>query len=255
MSIVEIKITNWDKTQSGRRKDQKSYPWFKVRNEIYRDDKLFGLTPGDKWIFLCCMCKANEENSDSFSININLFSSQIEIDKKTILVSLQKLNDIGVLSYSCNMHVTRVLQSCDVDKKREDKRRGESERFLKEENIEPTGSHPTDVGLSLLDLVTIWNEHKGEWLARAKPIASDKRVKLFNQCKKLIPDRLDWIKLISNLANTPWATGRTERKWRANFDFILRADQAIKFLESAPDKVERQITNWDIDATTIQQTK
>ena len=67
---------------------------------------MHGLHVELKWIFICLLCRANESNSDTFSLNLDLFSAQIEIKQKTVSEHIKKLNEINVVSTPCNMHVT-----------------------------------------------------------------------------------------------------------------------------------------------------
>lgn len=109
--VVTVKIVHWDKHQGARRSDQKTYSWFKIKNSVYRDPKLFGQSLETKWLFFCLLCKASEENQNPLKLYPKHFSHEIEFAEKAFMKSLNDLRDLGIIEIEMNAPVTDTLHA------------------------------------------------------------------------------------------------------------------------------------------------
>lgn len=83
-------------------------------------------------------------------------------------------------------------------------------------------------------LVCLWNEHCGD-LPKVKAITKTRRQKIKTRLSEF-PDLKNWESVIKKLAASKWHNGGNERGWKANFDFLLKADTMTKGLEGAYDQ-------------------
>lgn len=68
------------------------------------------------------------------------------------------------------------------------------------------------------------------FLPRVETI-TPKRKKEFEKTNKLIGTSEQWQKIIDQVPRDSFRLGSNDRNWKANFDYILREDKAIKILE------------------------
>jgi len=84
-------------------------------------------------------------------------------------------------------------------------------------------------------LIEIWNDNCGP-LAKVKS-ANSKRLRLIaTRWREL--DELQWVEVVQRLSRSNFCTGQNDRGWRADFDFLLKADTATKTLEGRYDNRE-----------------
>lgn len=78
-------------------------------------------------------------------------------------------------------------------------------------------------------LIKIWNENRGQ-LPEAKGL-SEKRLKACTQRESEEPNQEIWVDVVRRLSQSDFCSGKNERGWVANFDFLLKPDTRIKVLE------------------------
>lgn len=94
--MVEIEIVNWRSYVA--RGDIKNISWFKLSSDISKDKKLFGLSPGQKWVFVVLLCEACKENNGgavSFTEECLLFLTGL--NKKDLQITLQHFKTVGLI--------------------------------------------------------------------------------------------------------------------------------------------------------------
>lgn len=62
---------------------------------------------------------------------------------------------------------------------------------------------------------------------------TDKRKRAIRSCMAQGFDFTEMCEAFKKAASTPFLTGKNDRRWRANFDFIIKADNMQKILEGA----------------------
>jgi len=78
-------------------------------------------------------------------------------------------------------------------------------------------------------LAEIWNEHSGK-LPKVRGCSSA-RLASVNARWKENDSEAYWIEVIKTLADSPFCNGASDRKWVADFDFLLQPDTQHKALE------------------------
>lgn len=129
----------------------------------------------------------------------------------------------------------RVDNDARIEKSREDKKEIHKE---KSETVvsSPGSDDPGHSSLLLKEkkehpLVKAWNEHCG-MLPKVRELSSSR--KRVADCRlKEHPDVNYWISAMKILLRSDFHTGKNKNGWRANFDYFIRPDTAIKLLESS----------------------
>lgn len=63
-----IEVLNWAKHNPKR--DQTTYTWLRLNNDIGTDPDLFGLAPAQKWVWVLILCECSKKNHASFKLNL-----------------------------------------------------------------------------------------------------------------------------------------------------------------------------------------
>lgn len=94
--MIEIEIVNWRKHVG--RGDLKSVPWVKISSDIVASQTLFGLTPAQKWVWVCIICEAAKQNSDGkIKVSTEFLSHQAGVSVDDINAVLQLLQITGLI--------------------------------------------------------------------------------------------------------------------------------------------------------------
>ena len=91
------------------------------------------------------------------------------------------------------------------------------------------------------DLMNIWNEHCGS-LSKCREVIGRRRATAVQRIQEC-DDNVEWENVVKWLARSPWHTGRNERGWKANFDFILKPNTRVKIVE----KLEESKNTFSIE--------
>lgn len=83
--VFTITIKNWDKHNPKR--DQKSYTWLRLNNDISTDPELFALDAEQKFVWIEILCQASRKNSGTIKVNL----SQISYITKVSLIKINQL--------------------------------------------------------------------------------------------------------------------------------------------------------------------
>lgn len=76
---MEIEIRNWAKYNPKR--DQKTYTWFRLNNDIINSPEFFGLTKEEKLISIALLCEASKKNKPRYFLHVKWFCAQNEISE------------------------------------------------------------------------------------------------------------------------------------------------------------------------------
>ena len=93
-----INIKNWEKYNPKR--DQTTYSWLRLNNDIYMDQHLFDLSAGQKfgWVVILCLAsKKNEGKVDLGDSPIDFLCHCTQLSKKDIAQLLEKIKEKGLI--------------------------------------------------------------------------------------------------------------------------------------------------------------
>lgn len=79
-------------------------------------------------------------------------------------------------------------------------------------------------------LMELWNETKSPVLPDCKKL-TDKRRRAARARLREFPDRQDWTRFIQHINSSAWHTGKNSSGWKANFDWLVKPESIVKFVE------------------------
>lgn len=79
-------------------------------------------------------------------------------------------------------------------------------------------------------LMELWNEMAGKILPPCRKL-TDKRRRAAKARLREFPDREDWTRFIRHILSSAWHTGNNSSGWKANFDWLIKPESIVKFLE------------------------
>jgi hypothetical protein len=257
LQTVVITIRDWDRYNAKR--DQKSYTWLKLDNTWSMDFRLVGLEPAGRYFWIHLLCEASRSNSPSITVGIEATQLYTKIEPEKQIEYLHYLATCGmikVLHAQLSECLTGLLGpvSCDFGPKMTD-RVGllEREREREKETTLSSGDDEVpDNALSLENpageggerrgqsdpahpLVRIWNEHCGI-LPKVRVLSGGRKRQAHARWREN-PDSEYWTEIVKKLAASSWCTGRNDRGWFADFDFLVKPDTQARVMEGRYDDV------------------
>lgn len=103
---MRIEIVNWNKYNP--RSELKTIPWFRVQNCIVHDRKLYGLVPAQKWLWICLLSIAAQENNSVIELSCEYLEHYAGIEKNLILQAIEHFGKVGLLVQTCTGRGTKV---------------------------------------------------------------------------------------------------------------------------------------------------
>src|SRR6201984_1335393 len=97
-SIIEIEIVNWGKYNPKR--DQQSYTWLRLNNDIATDPDLYGLSAEQKFVWVEILCQASRKNKGIILLNLDQLAHvcHVQIQKVKQLIEFLQIKPI------CRVH-------------------------------------------------------------------------------------------------------------------------------------------------------
>lgn len=96
-NVISVKIPNWSKFNP--RSDRANYTWFRLENNFFSDQELFGLGAIDKLVLLFVLCEASKKNKDSLKLNLDYVSANLRLPVEAIHASLLALKEIEAIKF------------------------------------------------------------------------------------------------------------------------------------------------------------
>jgi hypothetical protein len=96
--VIKLKILNWEEYNPKR--DQKTYTWLRLQNDVATDKKLFALTAEQKWVWVCLLCEASKANHGELEFDLAWLVEITKVKRSIIEVLLAELEKRGIISLS-----------------------------------------------------------------------------------------------------------------------------------------------------------
>lgn len=233
-----IEIVNWDKHNPKR--DQKSYSWLKLSNDISTDPDLYGIDAEQKFVWITILCQASKKMTGTLTLNLEQISDVTKVSVKKIhaLLTFLQLKPIIVVHATTRGRDHDNARSCDSSVTTPTKRREENE----EKRTEEGESTETQRANALPPLAQIWNEHSGT-LAKVTGVSTERRRKAEARWREK-PEEDYWAQVVQKLTQSAFCTGDNQRGWRANFDFLIKPDTHLRVLEGQYDQNRVSHIDW-----------
>lgn len=107
-----IEILNWDKFNPKR--DQSTYSWLRLSNNIATDPSLFGLDAAQKFVWITMLCQASKENQSTIKVNIKYLSHVTGVEISSIVALLDFLENTSIISTDYNARSSAVARGRDI---------------------------------------------------------------------------------------------------------------------------------------------
>jgi len=79
-------------------------------------------------------------------------------------------------------------------------------------------------------LMELWNNNRAVLLPECKKL-TEKRRKAARARLRQYPNPQDWRKFIGMINNNPFMLGQNKSRWTANFDWFIKEESMVKFIE------------------------
>lgn len=106
---MQIEIVNWEKFNP--RKDLKSMAWLRVSSKIGIEPKLFGLDPGQKWLWVFLLSTAAQDNKAVLELEADYLAHYVEIPTAKVIEALDIFHKRGLIKILTNESVTNPIES------------------------------------------------------------------------------------------------------------------------------------------------
>jgi hypothetical protein len=116
------------------------------------------------------------------------------------------------------------LQTPQVEEEEEEEVKVKSSKKAKPKKLDRP-SHP---------LVEVWNQSKAPSLPSVRGLGKSRRPAADARWEEH-PDPAFWTEVVERINRSPFLTGKNDRKWVADFDFLIRPDTANRVLEGKYD--------------------
>ncbi len=219
MATIEITILNWDKHNPKR--DQKTYSWLRLSNDITTDRNLFGLDAEQKFVWVALLCEASKDNVGKIEIDIGFLSHITGVKENKITRLLAHLEQKGIISRQ--NPVAHYPEHQPVTTPTDGRTNDTNDTNETDGRTEPESSGESEINSR--QLFEIWNEHRGD-LPRANKLTEERRSKILLRLKEN-PSMAYWVAVVTALAASDFATGRVPgsngKYWAScDFDWLIR---------------------------------
>lgn len=242
MKKLEIKITNWDKYNP--RKDRANFTWFRMSNDFFAHRDCFGLKNNEKLLYILLLCEASRENSKTIEIRSDFIEQMLsvsELENKEMLEQLEISDLIECVEIEpANQkprHDGEVTSSRNQLSKNGCLRTNERKKERDERKKERTGRSVSASGVKdPAPLIGIWNSQMGSPFPKIKSCSlKSKRGKAIAARWKERPDEKYWVEVFDKVKASNFLSGRNDRGWIADLEFICRPDKSEEILEGKYD--------------------
>lgn len=212
--MIRVELCKW--AEHNPRSDYKSMPWFRMNSDFYRSKKLFGVSAGDKWLWVCLLGLAARENKKGvIEGEADWVASELGCSVKDLLRALEVLGSKGLLIAT---NVARTPDVRETDSKRSlrngTERNGTNETCL----TALSTSVDSPPAFSVNSLFDTWNAHRGP-LPRCTVLNDSRRRKSKARWTEK-PDPAYWASCVQKMAASSFCAGGS---W-ATFDWLIAND-------------------------------
>lgn len=92
---MQLEIINFEKFNP--RTDRKRHAWFRLDNDFINDEKLFKLSPLEKFVWIGLLAFRSKKMEQIFDLDLEYLADQLEVKKNIISSAIQKLSDSKAL--------------------------------------------------------------------------------------------------------------------------------------------------------------
>jgi hypothetical protein len=206
MEFIEIEIAKFESLI--KRKDIKSPQWFAMEYDILEHPDFFDITGEEFKVYVWILGIATKLNRSIIRVYPSVCSRRINVSKKTILLTIEKLKEK-------RWHVTDTLR-----------KRTESVRTRTATVQDSTVQDSTEQGNTIVEL---FNENRGD-LPEVKKVSKKRKEKISARLADN-PDTDYWRQVFITAGQSDFLTGKVA-DFKASFDWIMaNEDNHLKVFE------------------------
>lgn len=95
--LVLVDINNWEKYNPKR--DQSTYSWLRLNNDIFNDPKIWGLNAEHKLVWIAILCEASKKNLGLCEIETDQLAINLKLPHKKIMQSIDMFVERGLTTF------------------------------------------------------------------------------------------------------------------------------------------------------------
>lgn len=92
---MQLEIINFEKFNP--RTDRKKHSWFRLENDFINDEKLFKLSPIEKFVWIGLLAFRSKKMEQIFDLDLEYLAEQLKVKKNIISSAIQKLSNAKAL--------------------------------------------------------------------------------------------------------------------------------------------------------------
>lgn len=251
----------------------KKYYWLKLKNDFFDDDTIKYIEEQENGIkysnFYLKLCLKSVETKGKLirlvgetliPYDVKSLSTLTGVDFDTVDSAMRLFNKLGVISFLDNgeLYLNQIdeLIGSETDKAPL-MRRKRAEEKLNGNNVTKMLPHididiEKDIDIDIkkdisakADVQSVFNTYNSTCtkLPKANKLTDKRKQAIKKFLKEFTVEEFNTICVNAN--NTEFYTGKNDRKWRADFDFLIRPDKAVKLLEIKESNKPKS-ENWGV---------
>jgi hypothetical protein len=229
----QIEICNWEKFNP--RKDITHSSWFRLEHSFMFDSDWDDMDGQEIAVWIYFLCSASLKNKSVLAYNPDSIALRARVTTEKVKSAVEKLIDKGCVERTVrqrNVGVTSALRERDVDDTGTCSTDGRTD--VTDETDGRDGlTEPRPLRDELNPLVEIWNAECGE-LPKIRGLGKSRKPQVVQRWDEK-PDRDYWTEIIRKIAGSSFCSGKNDRGWKADFDFLIRPDTQHRVLEGKYD--------------------
>ncbi len=226
MQEIEISIIKYESIFTTRTKDLVGLKWFSFPNDLLLHPDFFRVNGEElKW-FLWCVSICTKCKSNTIRLNIQHACSTLSLNEKYLFSMIEKLKGKQIDTEARPQHDREPTASRPRHDRGTTASRPQHDRY---NTLHNNTLHNNTLQTEEVDLFfDFWNSQ--EKLPKAIKLSKSRKDKIKTRLKEADID--EWKKVISLVNMTEFLTGRNDRGWKADIDWLIANEEnRIKVVE------------------------
>lgn len=222
-----VSIPNWDKFNP--RKDVKHPSWLRLEHDFFTKTDFFSFKSAELLAWVYILTEASKASSSLVTLSVEHANKVGRIKPSDLASAIAKLKANGSLlehAQSVTSKHVDVTDTCSTNERTDERN---------ETNGRDETKPSAEADLHVPRLAEIWNQEAGKLPKVLACPQNSTRRKLAMARWRENPDEVYWREAIERIKASPFCSGKNDRGWRANFDWLIKPGTATKVLEGQYD--------------------
>lgn len=211
--------------------------WFALSVDWFRDPKVIRLSLSDRALFIQLLATRASSVGHLSGITVSSLRQQQGIRGASVYHSILNMLNLKLIEVRCvALHdIHDMTDTTDMTR----------QRGAQPPQAPAEVSEPDPIDASLPNLQELWNGNRGS-LPECRGM-NDQRTKLWRTRYRENPDPVYWADVVKKMARTAFTSGKNERGWKADIQFLLKPTTHLKVMEGAYDQLRgRPMTKEEV---------